>query len=92
MFDGYNGGPLMNPLARIQQDDACLTCNGRGGTPYRHDPIGDGVGFEYLFEICPDCYGVDICPGCGALYMGLRSLPIGDFECSVCGWMYDPDR
>lgn len=77
-YEGYNGGPLMNPLARIQAEytgnstggsdggaDWCHTCNGKGGSIERQDPVGDGVGFEVFANYCPDCLGAGKCPWCG---------------------------
>lgn len=66
-FDGYSGGPLLNPLARIQaaEPDYCHTCNGKGGAIERQDPVGDGIGFETFLNACPDCLGQGRCPWCG---------------------------
>jgi len=88
-FDGYNGGPLMNPLACIQAAEAdytgnstngfdggadipddspdwCHSCDGKGGSIERQDPVGDGVGFETFLNACPDCLGAGKCPWCGS--------------------------
>jgi len=84
-FDGYNGGPLMNPLARIQAAAAergeCPKCFGRGGTIERQDPVGDGVGFETFLNACPGCLGQGRCPRCG---MPVDALYYCDAE--DCDW------
>ncbi len=82
----------MSDLSRLQdtwndsQDDdggdCCQACGGRGGNTSRQDPVGDGVGFETLFDPCPDCIGRGKCPGC----MG----PIVEWDCqNGCGWTSD---
>ena len=84
MFEGYNGGPLPNPLARLQEEEAriareaaedceCLTCDGRGGK-LEYDSDGDGAWAQTTtnLDLCPDCLGQNKCPGCGAQYQQIN--------------------
>ena len=67
--------------------DCCQTCNGRGGNTSTQDPVGDGVGFETLFDACPDCIGQDKCPGC------MSAFDSAKWECLAgCGWEYESDN
>lgn len=98
-YEGYKGGPLPNPLARIWEEKAriareaddyeCLTCDGRGGT-LSYDSDGDGAWAmtTTILDPCPDCLAVNKCPGCGAQY---AQINLNTFNCS-CGWEYDEDR
>lgn len=90
MFEGYKGGPLMNPLARLQEDTECLTCDGRGGT-LGYDSDGDGVWATTYTQLdpCPDCLAVAKCPGCGRQY---DAINVTTFSCDNCGWAYDESR
>ena len=46
-------------------DGYCFACHGRGGVVSSQDPVGDGVGYEVLFNPCPSCLGSGVCPLCG---------------------------
>ncbi len=71
----YNGAFLPDD----EDSDCCQTCNGRGGNTSTQDPVGDGGGFETLFDACPDCIGAGKCPGCLGTIVG--------WDCqSGCGW------
>ncbi len=74
----------------MSDDCECLTCDGRGGT-LSYDSDGDGAWAMTVTRLdpCPDCLGVDKCPGCGAQYV---SIDLNLFNCALCGWAYDEDR
>lgn len=82
-----------------QEDNECLTCNGRGGM-LSGEMQGDGymTGWVEFFEDCPDCIGSGKCPGCGAPMTPEQQAQaehdIESFTCSVdiCSWHYDADR
>lgn len=69
MFDGYKGGPLMNPLARIQAairnvtcpeckgEGSCAACNGSG-------MVVGVIGDEERAYTCGTCDGDGFCSFC----------------------------
>lgn len=78
------------PFDTDDLDCACLTCNGKGGTLERQDPVGDGHGYEEFLNYCPDCLGEGLCPGCGHDIGRVENL--ATFACDRCGWVYDAER
>ena len=70
-------------------DDACLTCDGRGGK-LSYDSDGDGAWAQSVTNLdpCPDCLALDKCPGCG---MQHQNIDLNTFVCT-CGWAWDEDR
>jgi hypothetical protein len=63
-------------------DGFCMECRGRGGVVSSQDPVGDGVGFETLFDPCPACLGAGLCPLCGG--------PVdAEYNCGAedCAWV-----
>lgn len=76
-INDYNG-------AFLPDDEDCQECNGRGGNTTTQDPVGDGVGFETLFDACPNCIGQNKCPGC------MGTFDSDKYECLAgCGWAFE---